>query len=118
MNTENQSEYPNKPVVGTTGNFEQEVLDWPETVLLEFFATWCGHCRMMAPVLEELAKEKAGSIKVVTVDIDKEPKLVKTAGIKATPTLMLFKNGKKYNTFTGAMPKEELESWIENSLSS
>ena len=97
-------------------DFEKEVLDHDGVVLVEFFATWCGHCRMFAPVLEALAKEKEGELKVVLVDVDQALELAKAAGVTATPTIVLFDKGKKKGFHSGAMEKEKLEEWIAESL--
>ena len=97
-------------------DFEKDVLDHPGVVLVEFFATWCGHCRMFAPVLETFAKEQEGKVKVVLVDVDQALDLVKAAGVKSTPTIILFDKEKKKGSHTGAMEKGKLEAWIEESL--
>lgn len=109
-------EFPDVPVHGRAANFKQEVLEWPGIVLIEFWAKWCGACRMIAPVLDELALQKAGFMKVVKVDVDEEPQLAGSFHIKATPTLVLYQNGGKINEIAGALNKEQLKSWIEGSL--
>jgi thioredoxin len=109
-------EFPNKPVDITEANFDREVLEWPGVVLVEFWASWCGACRMVAPVIDELAHEKAGLLKVAKVNVDYEPVLGARFGVQATPTFLLLQNGKKLNEITGALPKAELERWIDRSI--
>lgn len=79
-------------------------------VLVDFFATWCGPCKMLAPVLEEVVKEK--KIKLVTVDVD-ESETARKYGIMTVPTLMIFKDGKEVTSTAGYMPKDVLEKWID-----
>ena len=106
-----------RPFDVTPANFDQEVLTWPGIVLVEFWAPWCGHCRMIAPVIEELARERAGVLKIVKVDVDNEASLGQRFNIQATPTFMLYQNGRKLNEIAGALPKKDLEEWIDSSLS-
>jgi thioredoxin 2 len=110
-------EISERPFDVTAANFDQEVLTWPGIVLVEFWASWCGHCRMIAPVIEELARERAGLLKVVKVNVDIEPSLGARFNIQATPTFMLYQNGRKLNEIAGALPKRELEEWIDFSSS-
>jgi thioredoxin len=109
-------EFHNKPVDITEANFDREVLEWPGVVLVEFWASWCGACRMVAPVVDELAHEKAGLLKVAKVNVDYEPVLGARFRVQATPTFLLLQNGKKLNEITGALPKAELERWIDRSI--
>lgn len=109
-------EYPMLPVHGTALNFEQEVLEWPGLSLVEFWAKWCGACRIIAPVLDQLAAERAGRLKVVKVEVDEEPNLAGRFHIKATPTLLLYKNGSKVNEIAGSLDKKQLEDWIDGSI--
>ncbi|MCX5720298.1 MAG: thioredoxin TrxC [Nitrospirae bacterium] len=108
-------EIPQRPIELTASNFYHEVLEWPDVVLVEFWAPWCGHCLVMAPVLDEIAHEKAGLLKVVKVNLDNEPTLGARFRIQITPTLMLYRKGEKLGEIGGALPKTELEAWIDAS---
>ena len=110
-------ELPRFPVSATAANFEREVFDWPEYVLLEFWAKWCGYCRIIEPVVNDLASWRAGRLKVVKIDIDAEPALGKRFMVKATPTFILFKNGTQIARMDGA-PKEKIQlvQWIDQFL--
>ena len=92
----------------TSENFEKEVLESNEPVLIDFYATWCGPCKMMSPIVEEIAKELEGKIKVYKVDTDEEQDLAIKYGIMSIPTFMVFKNGKVEKTAVGMRDKEEL----------
>lgn len=101
----------------TDSSFEQEVLKSNEPVLVDFHAVWCGPCKAMAPALEQVAAEMKGKIKVVKVDVDENPKVTVTYGIRAMPTLILFKGGKVAAQHTGAIvQKKKLEDWITASV--
>lgn len=84
-----------------------------DVVLVDFFATWCGPCKMLSPILEEMANERS-SVKIVKVDIDESMDLARRYGIMSVPTLLLFKDGKLISQTTGFMPKTDLENWINN----
>lgn len=94
---------------GKENEFENLVND--EFVLVDFFATWCGPCKMLTPVLEEMASERT-DVKIVKMDVDECPELSKKYAVMSVPTLMLFKNGELISTEHGFMPKPMLEDWI------
>ena len=92
----------------TTSEFQEKVLNSSKPVLVDFFATWCGPCKMMAPVLDELAGEVAGKAEVYKVDVAAEPQLAQKYGIMSVPTMIIFKNGAIDNQFIGVQPKQAL----------
>ena len=100
-------------IVITEQNFEQEVLRSELPVLVDFWATWCGPCRMVAPVVAQIAEEQEGLIKVGKVDVDEQPGLAVRFGVMSIPTLMVFKNGEAVNTAVGAMPKSAIEELLK-----
>nr|4ULX_A Chain A, LPBCA-L89K THIOREDOXIN [synthetic construct] len=100
----------------TDENFEQEVLKSDKPVLVDFWAPWCGPCRMIAPIIEELAKEYEGKVKVVKVNVDENPNTAAQYGIRSIPTLLLFKNGQVVDRKVGAQPKEALKERIDKHL--
>lgn len=89
----------------TAANFENEVLHSDKPVLLDFYADWCGPCKMLSPILHELAEEKSGALKVGKVNVDEQPDLAAQFGVMSIPTLLVFKNGKLVNQTVGARPK-------------
>jgi thioredoxin 1 len=97
--------------------FDQEVLKSAKPVLVDFFAEWCGPCKAMAPALEQVAEEMSGTLKVVKLDVDQNPTITNKYGIRAMPTLILFKNGEVAAQHTGALvQKKKLEDWINSSV--
>lgn len=97
----------------TEGNFSDEVEKASGIVLVDFWATWCGPCKMIAPVLEEIATEKAGAVKIGKVDVDKEQGLASRFQVRAIPTLLLFKDGAVKEQIVGMTSKQALVSKIE-----
>ncbi|RFB79090.1 thioredoxin TrxA [Methylovirgula sp. 4M-Z18] len=96
----------------TDASFEADVLKSSEPVVVDFWAEWCGPCKMIAPALDEIAKEMAGKVKVVKLNVDENPAVSAKLGIRSIPTLMLFKNGQVASQKVGAAPKGELVKWI------
>ena len=94
----------------TEQNFEEEVLKSDKPVLVDFWATWCGPCRMLAPTIEKIAEEQEGVIKVGKVDVDEEPELAVKYGIASIPTLMVFENGAVKKSSVGVIPKAAIEA--------
>jgi thioredoxin 1 len=94
-------------------DFETEVLKSSQPVVVDFWAEWCGPCRMIAPALEEIAGTMGDSVKIVKLNVDENPATASKYGIMSIPTLMLFKNGELASRQVGAAPKQKLEQWIK-----
>ncbi|MEX1138779.1 MAG: thioredoxin [Bacteroidota bacterium] len=105
-----------KPVTLTDDNFQSEVLNSDKPVLVDFWAEWCGPCRMVAPIVEELATEYTGSLKVGKVDVDANQKVSMQFGVRSIPTLLIFKNGKVVDQIIGAVPKRALADKLTKHL--
>lgn len=97
----------------TEGNFDNEVLKSEIPVLVDFWATWCGPCKAMAPILEEIASENAGKLKVTKLDVDSQSTIAQKYGVMSMPTFMIFKGGKQVAQAIGAMPKSQLMGVIQ-----
>ena len=106
------------PKVVTDPTFETEVLKSDQPVLVDFWATWCGPCRMVAPVLEEIANEQGDKLRIAKLDVDANPITAGRFGVRSIPTLILFKNGRETQRLVGYMPKEKLLSLINPHLGS
>lgn len=100
----------------TTANFDKEVLQSEVPVLVDFYADWCGPCKMMAPVVEELAKAYEGKVKIGKCNIDDEMEIAQKYNVMSLPTFIIFKGGEAVDTKVGAMSKDELENKINNAL--
>lgn len=100
----------------TTANFEEEVLNSDKPVLVDFYADWCGPCKMMAPIVEELAKEYDGRLKVGKCNVDEENALSGKYRIMSIPTIMIFSGGQIQETIVGAVSQKELEGKIDKAL--
>ena len=100
-------------IVLTNQNFESEVMQSDIPVLVDFWAVWCGPCKMLAPIVAEIAQEYEGKVKVGKVNVDDEPALAGRFGISSIPTLILFKNGQQEAVSVGVRPKEELVQMLQ-----
>ena len=96
-----------------SNEFKNQVLDSSDVVMVDFFAEWCGPCKMLAPVLEELSSEMAGRAKILKVDVDKSPDLARKYGISGVPTVMVFRNGAPVDKMVGFQPKQVLKSKLD-----
>jgi thioredoxin 1 len=103
-------------VAVTDETFETDVLKASGPVLVDFWAEWCGPCKMIAPALEEIGAEFAGRVTVAKVNIDENPSTPNTYGVRGIPTLILFKDGKPAATKVGAAPKSQLKEWVSGAL--
>ncbi len=110
-------QFPSRPVEVTDANFRLEVLEEPGAVLIFFWAPWCAHCRGMFPALEDIARQKAGILKIGTVNTEKEKYLASTFSIMSVPRLTLYKHGKMIDEINGALPRPQLEEWITFQMS-
>lgn len=100
----------------TDNSFEQEVLKADKPSLVDFWAPWCGPCKAIGPILEELAGEYKEKINIVKVNVDDNPKTASDYGVRSIPTLLLIKDGKTVDTLIGLVPKERLEAFIKKGL--
>lgn len=105
-----------KPIEVTDSNFKKEVLESATPVLVDFWAEWCGPCKMIAPVVEQLANDFDGKLKVGKVDVDSNQQTAMQFGIRSIPTLLIFKNGKVVEQIVGAVPKQALTDKVSKHL--
>lgn len=100
----------------TDGDFEEKVIQAAAPVLVDFGADWCGPCRLIGPILEELAPEYEGRLTIAKLDVDKNSEAAIKHGVQGIPTLILFKDGKVADQVVGALPKPKLKEWIDSKL--
>ncbi len=105
-----------KPIIVDDSNFQGEVLQSDKPVLVDFWAIWCGPCKMIAPIIEELAKEYDGKLKVTKMDVDANPKTAMQYGIRSIPTLLIFKGGQVVEQIVGAVSKRHLIDKVTSHL--
>ena len=105
-----------EPIVVTDDNFEFEVLKSDLPVLIDFWAAWCGPCRMIAPIVEELSGEYEGKAKICKLDVDTEQKVAAEFGVRSIPTLLIFNDGKVVDQLIGAVPKEQITEKLDSVL--
>jgi len=105
-----------KPVEITDNTFDSEVLSSSMPVLVDCWAPWCGPCRMVGPVLEQLAREYAGRVKIAKLNVDENPRTASRYSIRSIPTMLLFNRGELANTMVGALPKQEIERQLRSIL--
>ena len=98
-------------------NFKADVLEAEGPVVVDFWAEWCGPCKMIGPSLEEIATEMAGKVKITKLNIDENPELAAQFGVRSIPTLMIFKDGEVADIKVGALPKTALSQWIGGNVS-
>ena len=98
----------------TDENFETEVLKGEKPTLVDFWAEWCGPCKQISPILEEIASNEDNKVTIAKINIDENPRVATDYGIRSIPTMLLFNNGELKDTKVGALPKQELNDWIKN----
>ena len=105
-----------RPLALSDASFDRVIADAPVPVLVDFYADWCGPCKMVAPFLDELATDMAGKVTVAKVNIDENPQTPRKYGVRGIPTMILFKGGQVAATKIGALPKSKLYEWVESAL--
>jgi thioredoxin 1 len=100
----------------TDQNFEAEVLNSSTPVVVDFWAEWCGPCKAMSPIIDQVAQDFGGAVKVVKINIDENPNTPTRYGIRGIPTFMIFKGGQLVDTRVGGMPKAQLTSWVQSTI--
>ncbi|HTG01605.1 MAG TPA: thioredoxin domain-containing protein [Nitrospirota bacterium] len=106
---------PRAPLHASTASFDQQVAGWPGFLLAEFWAKWCGYCRSVEPFIADLASKRAGRLKIIKIDVDAEPVLARRFQIKATPTFIVYNNGRFIARLDGAPARQEdLVHWLDN----
>jgi thioredoxin 1 len=101
----------------TDAKFSEDVLNSKKPVLVDFWAEWCGPCRQLAPIIDEISNDYSDKLEVYKVNIDKNPDAPAKYGVRGIPTMIIFENGKPVSTKVGAVPKSSLTSWIEGEIS-
>lgn len=105
-----------KPLDVTDATFHSEILDFPGPVLIDCWAPWCGPCRTVGPIIEQLAGQYAGRVRIAKLNVDENPQTASRYSIRSIPTMLLFKNGDLVNTLVGALPKGDIESHLNSLL--
>ena len=100
----------------TDSNFDEEIKNTQIPILVDFWAEWCGPCKQISPILEDIGKVKKDKLKILKLNIDENPQTPQKFGVRGIPTLMLFKDGKLVDTKVGSLPKSMLESWLDSNL--
>ena len=100
----------------TDSNFDEEIKNSPIPILVDFWAEWCGPCKQIGPILEDIGKAKKDKVKILKLNVDENPQTPQKFGVRGIPTLMLFKDGKLVDTKVGSLPKNMLESWLDPNL--
>ena len=100
----------------TDKNFDEEIKNSPIPILVDFWAEWCGPCKQISPILEDLGEAKKDKLKILKLNVDENPLTPQKFGLRGIPTLMLFKDGKLVDTKVGSLPKNMLESWLDPNL--